>query len=88
MNNEQYKVAKSIIDDLNKNKVYVNPVVTQIVPFKVFYKAEDYHQDYYSQNQEKPYCKMVIQPKLEKFEKVFANKLKKGKDWFIFNYQK
>jgi peptide methionine sulfoxide reductase msrA/msrB len=76
-NNEQYKVAKSIIDDLNKNKVYENPVVTQIVPFKVFYKAEDDHQNYYFQNQEKPYCKMVIQPKLEKFEKLFKDRLKK-----------
>jgi peptide methionine sulfoxide reductase msrA/msrB len=76
-NNEQYKTAKSIVDELNKRKVYDNPVVTQIVPFNVFYKAEDYHQDYYSQNQEKPYCKMVIQPKLEKFEKLFKDRLKK-----------
>jgi peptide methionine sulfoxide reductase msrA/msrB len=76
-NNEQYKTAKTIVDELNKRKVYDNPVVTQIVPFKVFYKAEDYHQDYYSQNQNKPYCKMVIQPKLEKFEKLFKDRLKK-----------
>ena len=76
-NNEQYKTAKSIVDELNNRRVYDNPVVTQIVPFKVFYKAEDYHQDYYAQNQEKPYCKMVIQPKLEKFEKLFKDRLKK-----------
>jgi methionine-S-sulfoxide reductase len=76
-NNDQYKTAKSIVDELNKRKVYDNPVVTQIVPFKVFYKAEDYHQDYYSMNKEKQYCKMVIQPKLEKFEKLFKDRLKK-----------
>jgi len=77
-NNDQYNTAKSIIDELNKRKVYENPVVTQIVPFKVFYKAEDYHQDYYSMNKEKPYCKMVIQPKLEKFEKLFKDRMKKS----------
>ena len=73
----QRKIARSIIDDLNKNNVYSNPVVTQVEPFTVFYKAEDYHQDYYNQNKEAPYCRMVIQPKLEKFEKLFKDRLKK-----------
>ena len=73
----QHKVAKSIIDDLNKNNVYPKPIVTQLVPFAKFYKAEDYHQDYYNQNKEAPYCRMVIQPKLEKFEKLFKDRLKK-----------
>lgn len=76
-NQEQYKIAKSIIDGLNKEKVYNNPVVTQLDAFKEFYKAENYHQDYYNQNKEEPYCKMVIQPKLEKFEKLFKDRLKK-----------
>ena len=76
-NDQQRTIAKSIIEELNKNKVYANPVVTQLVPFSVFYKAEDYHQDYYNQNKDAPYCKMVIQPKLEKFEKVFKDRLKK-----------
>jgi len=76
-NDQQRTIAKSIIEELNKNKVYANPVVTQLVPFSVFYKAEDYHQDYYNQNKNAPYCKMVIQPKLEKFEKVFKDRLKK-----------
>ena len=76
-NDEQKKAAQSIIAELNKAKVYNNPIVTKLEPFKVFYKAEDYHQNYYTNNKNQPYCKMVIQPKLEKFEKVFKDKLKK-----------
>lgn len=76
-NEEQKKAAQSIITELNKAKVYNNPIVTKVEPFKVFYKAEDYHQNYYANNKNQPYCKMVIQPKIEKFEKVFKDKLKK-----------
>jgi peptide methionine sulfoxide reductase msrA/msrB len=76
-NEQQRNIARSIIDALNKEHVYENPVVTQLVPFTAFYKAEDYHQDYYNQNKEAPYCRMVIQPKLEKFEKLFKDRLKK-----------
>ena len=75
-NEEQKKAAQSIITELNKAKVYNNPIVTKVDPFKVFYKAEDYHQNYYANNKNQPYCKMVIQPKIEKFEKVFEDKLK------------
>ncbi|QDW23140.1 peptide-methionine (S)-S-oxide reductase MsrA [Flavobacterium sp. KBS0721] len=74
---EQKKAAQSIIAELNKAKVYNSPIVTKVEPFKVFYKAEDYHQNYYANNKNQPYCKMVIQPKIEKFEKVFKDKLKK-----------
>jgi methionine-S-sulfoxide reductase len=73
----QQKIARSIIDDLNKNHAYAKPIVTQLEPFTKFYKAEDYHQDYYNQNKDAPYCRLVIQPKLEKFEKVFKDRLKK-----------
>ncbi len=76
-NEEQKKAAQSIIAELNKAKVYDSPIVTKVEPFKKFYKAEDYHQDYYANNKNQPYCKMVIQPKIEKFEKVFKDKLKK-----------
>jgi peptide methionine sulfoxide reductase msrA/msrB len=75
-NEEQKKAAQSIIAELNK-EVYNNKIVTTLEPFKAFYKAKDYHQNYYQNNQEQPYCQMVIQPKLEKFEKVFKNRLKK-----------
>jgi peptide-methionine (S)-S-oxide reductase len=76
-NAEQKKAAESIIAELNKAKVYSSPIVTKVEPFKAFYKAEDYHQNYYANNKNQPYCKMVIQPKIEKFEKVFKDKLKK-----------
>lgn len=76
-NTEQKKAAESIISELNKAKVYKSPIVTKVEPFKAFYKAEDYHQNYYANNKNQPYCKMVIQPKMEKFEKVFKDKLKK-----------
>ena len=78
-NEEQKKAAQSIIAELNKAKVYNSPIVTKVEPFTKFYKAEDYHQNYYANNKNQPYCKMVIQPKLEKFEKVFKDKLKKKK---------
>jgi methionine-S-sulfoxide reductase len=75
-NEEQKKAASDIISALNKAKVYDKPIVTTLEPFVKFYKAEDYHQNYYANNKEQPYCKLVIQPKLEKFEKVFKDKLK------------
>ncbi|MDQ5929492.1 MAG: peptide-methionine (S)-S-oxide reductase [Bacteroidota bacterium] len=76
-NEEQKKAAQNIIAELNKAKVYDSPIITQIEPFTKFYKAENYHQNYYANNKNQPYCKMVIQPKIEKFEKVFKAKLKK-----------
>lgn len=74
---EQKKAAKSIIDQLNAEKVYKNPIVTTLEPFTKFYEAEDYHQNYYENNKSAPYCQMVIQPKIEKFEKIFKARLKK-----------
>lgn len=74
---QQKAAAESIIAQLNKAKVYSSPIVTKIEPFTKFYKAEDYHQNYYANNKNQPYCKMVIQPKIEKFEKVFKDQLKK-----------
>ena len=76
-NDEQKKEAESVIADLTKAKVYSDPIVTQVTPFTVFYKAEDYHQDYYNQHGSQPYCQIVIRPKVEKFEKVFKDRLKK-----------
>lgn len=76
-NEEQKKVAEAIIADLEKSKAYKNPIVTAVEPFQSFFKAEEYHQDYFKNNPEKSYCQMVIQPKMDKFEKVFKDKLKK-----------
>ena len=76
-NEEQKIAAESIIAELNNAKVYSNKIVTTLEPFKAFYKAEDYHQNHYQNNKNKPYCEMVIQPKIEKFEKIFKDRLKK-----------
>lgn len=76
-NQQQYKTAKRIIDELNKVKAYPTPVVTELTAYTTFYKAEAYHQNYYKNNKDAPYCRMVIQPKIEKFEQVFKNKIKK-----------
>lgn len=56
--------------------LYPNPIVTEIVPFEVFYEAEDYHQNYFKDNRMQPYCMMVIDPKVRKFRKSFQDKLK------------
>ena len=75
-NDEQKKVAEDYKQKLNDEKVYDRPVVTEIAPLTVFYEAENYHQDYYNQNASQGYCQFVIAPKLEKFKKVFKDKLK------------
>jgi peptide methionine sulfoxide reductase msrA/msrB len=78
-NENQKKIAQEIIKKLSEEKIYNNPIVTQIESFTKFYPAEDYHQDYYNQNKEQPYCNIVITPKIEKFKKVFKDKMKKSK---------
>jgi peptide-methionine (S)-S-oxide reductase len=75
-NEDQKKLAEYYKGELNKNNTWGKPVVTEISPFKNFYKAEDYHQDYFENNPNQGYCQFVIAPKVEKFEKVFKNKLK------------
>ena len=76
-NEYQKETTESYIEKLNTEHAFNNPVVTEVSPFTAFYKAEDYHQNYYNDNQNQPYCSMVIQPKVEKFKKVFGDKLKK-----------
>lgn len=76
-NDAQKKAAESIIKELTDANAYSSKIVTTLESYKKFYPAEDYHQNYYNNNKEKPYCQMVIQPKIEKFEKVFKNRLKK-----------
>lgn len=76
-NESEKKSAESLIAQLN-NQVFDGKIVTTLEPLKKFYKAESYHQGYYENNKEKGYCQMVIQPKIEKFEKVFKDRLKKN----------
>lgn len=74
---EQKKHAEYYKAELDKSGAYGNPIVTEISPLKNYYKAENYHQDYYSQNPNQGYCQYVIAPKLDKFRKAFKDKLKK-----------
>lgn len=75
-NDEQKKLAEAYKEKLNKENVYGKPVVTEISASPVIYKAEDYHQNYYKENGDQPYCQFVIKPKMEKFQKVFKDQLK------------
>jgi peptide-methionine (S)-S-oxide reductase len=77
-NEEQRQKAEAYKLALDKSGAFNKPIVTAIEPFKNFYPAENYHQNYYNNNGDAPYCRFVIRPKLEKFEKVFKNKLKPG----------
>ncbi|RYZ24018.1 MAG: peptide-methionine (S)-S-oxide reductase [Chitinophagaceae bacterium] len=75
----QKEKAEYYSRELDKSGAWSKPIVTEIAPFHRFYSAEGYHQDYYQNNKySNPYCAMVIRPKLEKFQKVFSKKLKKG----------
>lgn len=74
---QQRDKAEAYKKKLNEEKVYPDPIVTEITAFREFYPAEDYHQNYYNSNPGQGYCRYVIQPKLEKFEKVFRDKIKK-----------
>ena len=76
-NVEQKELAEKYKSELDKSGAWDNPIVTEISPFKNFYSAEGYHQDYYENNPNQGYCAFVIAPKVEKFEKVFKDKLKK-----------
>ncbi|TVR41400.1 MAG: peptide-methionine (S)-S-oxide reductase [Cryomorphaceae bacterium] len=73
---EQKRIAETYKKRLNEEGAYPNPVVTEISAFDVFYPAEDYHQEYFRNNKDQPYCAMVIKPKMEKFRKVFAEKIR------------
>ena len=73
---EQKRKAEEYKIKLDKSGAYNNPIVTEITQFSHFYAAEDYHQDYFRLHGNQPYCSFVIRPKVEKFEKVFKNKLK------------
>jgi peptide-methionine (S)-S-oxide reductase len=74
---DQRRAAEQVIADLTAKKVWDAPIVTQIVPFTTFYPAEQYHQDYFAQNPDQPYCQIVIAPKIAKFRKAYLDRLKK-----------
>jgi peptide-methionine (S)-S-oxide reductase len=72
----QKRLAEQYKNKLDNSGAFDRPIVTQIVPFSEFFRAEEYHQNYYNQNSQKSYCRVVIGPKLAKLKKVFQAKLK------------
>ncbi len=73
---EQKKVAEETIATLTEEKVWSEPIVTEVVSLDVFYPAEDYHQEYFAKNPAQGYCQMVVAPKVSKFRQKFSSRLK------------
>jgi peptide-methionine (S)-S-oxide reductase len=73
---EQKRIAEEVISDLEKERIWNSPIVTEVAPFDEFYVAEDYHQDYFRNNGFQPYCQVIIAPKVAKFRKQHLERLK------------
>jgi peptide-methionine (S)-S-oxide reductase len=73
---EQRRVAAELIAELNGSDAWPSPIVTEVTPFTNFYPAEDYHQEYFANNGRQPYCQYVVAPKVAKFRKEYAARLK------------
>jgi len=76
LSEKQRACAQSVVEELTRQRVFSSPIVTEIVPATSFYVAEDYHQRYFEHNPHQPYCQFVVSPKLTKFRKQWANRLK------------
>ena len=76
-NEEQKRIAQEQIKLISEQKLYADPIVTEITPISKFYPAEDYHQEYFANNPNQSYCRMVVGPKVEKFQKLFKDQLKR-----------
>lgn len=74
---EQKQAAEEVINEVNKAAIYDNPIVTEVTAFDKFWPAEDYHQEYFANNPNQPYCAGVVAPKVAKFRKQFVERLKK-----------
>ena len=72
----QKRIAEEVIEELDEKRRWDRPIVTEVVPFEVFYEAEDYHQEYYRDNPSQPYCQAIIAPKVDKFRKRHDYRLK------------
>jgi peptide-methionine (S)-S-oxide reductase len=74
---QQRSIVEKLVKDLNESRLWKKPIVTQIVPLGKFYPAEDYHREYLSRHPEQAYCRMVISPKVKKFRKQWAKRVKR-----------
>ena len=75
-NDDQKRDAEEIVKEITDEAVYDDPIVTEIVPFEKFWPAEDYHQEYFANNPNVPYCAAVVSPKVKKFRQKFSDRLK------------
>ncbi len=75
-NSAQKATAEKVIARLNRDGIFDKPIITSVEPLKIFYKAEDFHKDYYKKHPKEPYCQVVIAPKIAKLRKRFFDKLK------------
>jgi peptide-methionine (S)-S-oxide reductase len=73
---EQRRLSAQAIDELNAASIWPDPIVTSVEPATKFFIAEDYHQEYFVNNGSQPYCQMVVEPKVKKFQQKFAAKMK------------
>jgi peptide-methionine (S)-S-oxide reductase len=74
---EQQRAAEEVVKEVTEAQIYDDPIVTEVKEFTKFYPAEDYHQEYFANNPNQPYCAAVVAPKVAKFRKQFVNRLKK-----------
>ena len=74
----QKAIAKEMIRALDASDRWPNPIVTEVTPLNAFYRAEDYHQEYYRRNGRQPYCRFVVAPKVQKFQKLYLDRIKPG----------
>ncbi len=74
---EQRRIAEKVVEEVEAEAVYDSPIVTEIKPFDKFYVAENYHQEYFANNPNQPYCAAVVAPKVTKFRRKFVDRLKK-----------
>jgi peptide-methionine (S)-S-oxide reductase len=72
----QRQAAESVIQEIEAQKMWEKPIVTEVTPFKEFYRAEEYHQEYFKKNPYQGYCRVVIAPKVTKFRKMYHERLK------------
>lgn len=76
-NQNQKQTTEQVINEITQARIWNAPIVTQIIPYNIFYKAEEYHQEYYKKNPEQSYCRVIIAPKIAKLRKQYFEKIKK-----------
>jgi peptide-methionine (S)-S-oxide reductase len=77
-NDQQRETAHELIGELDAEGIWRSPIVTEVLPASTFYEAEEYHQEYFRNNPQQPYCAFVVAPKLQKFREKFAAKMRRG----------